>query len=720
MIRKIYPVLVLFTLYCSLQARPLNIIIVTSHNSSEDQYAQFLREIYLDNATIDIDDNRYNEPLNDTEKQELLQADLVIVSSDNPGGDYNDDSAFWASLPVPILSHNIALCRSNNHENWDWFGCDRTVDSLLSLYALDPNDTLFGGVDMTASVVTLFDTAVDIPIPDQPYNGNGTLLATDGLGRPLIVRFDGNEPNYYDGSLYDPNGAPRLYFALPEDPDTFFENATPAARQLLRNAVTSLLPECWLQGDIDCDRDVDMVDVSKLSAQWLHTDPLEDERADIVPDGQVNQEDLAALALSWLEGFDNTPPSPNPSQWNDVPAIQDGGFIQMKADNADDDQHGVQYYFECIENPLYSSAWQYDNQYNLTNLPIGTDLSFRVNARDTSSHFNETAYSSIQSVRTDGLFYSAADASAAVALDEYRFIMSDDEFNILQVYDWNAPTSDPIQQTDISAAIAIDPVHPEADIEGATWYNGRVFWITSHGRSREGDYWPSRYRFFATTIDPNGTAAVDGVYADLIDDLIQYDRVWNLGLEAAIGTVGDHIDPNTIANLAPKEDGLNIEGLCTTADGAKMYIGFRNPRPEIDGKTMALAIPLANPEAVVLSGADPNLEAPLLIDLDDLGIRSMEYSIDIGEYLIVAGSHRGTSDDPVQYLYNYSPTKEDRDKLATFSDITPEAIIQFPDSNDINLLSDDGTRLIDTPEGPVINKTLPIPQRSFRTRTIKP
>ncbi|MHC5142975.1 MAG: hypothetical protein ACYSOY_05195, partial [Planctomycetota bacterium] len=59
-------------------------------------------------------------------------------------------------------------------------------------------------------------------------------------------------------------------------------------------------------------------------------------------------------------------------------------------------------------------------------------------------------------------------------------------------------------------------------------------------------------------------------------------------------------------------------------------------------------------------------------------------------------------------------------KLAMFSDITPEAMFQFPDANEINLLSDDGTRIIDTPSGPVINKDLPHGQRSFRTRTIKP
>lgn len=722
MIRNIFTVLFFLIICGVMQARPLTVIIVTSENKSEDSYVRFLQDLYLDNANIEVDDNRYTEPLNEIEKQELIGADLVIVSSDNAGGDYNADSAFWASLPVPVLCHNSAVCRSNNHENWDWFSGDRTTASIVDFHAVNPSDPIFSGIDLTGGRIPLLGSAYDFSVPDQPYTGNGIPLAVDSSGRPVIVRFTGTESGYYEGSLYDPNLSPRIYFALPTTPAVFFANATPAARQLLRNAITELLPECWLTGDVDCDRDVDLQDFRQLSDYWLQeTLPQGNpQAADIAPDGQVNLDDLALLAGFWLAGVDYTAPLPNPSTWTNIPAIQDGGFVQMKAAAANDDLHGVQYRFECIENALYSSGWQYDRQYSTAGLPTGTDLSFRVKARDTSSRWNETLPSAIQTVRTDGLFYHIADASAAVALDNHRFITAGDEDNILRVYDWNLPASDPIFETQVSNAIAVDPAHPETDIEGATWFNNRVFWITSHGRSREGDYWSSRYHIFATTIAPDGSVVVDGVYTHLIDNLIQYDRIWNLGLEVAIGTLGDHINPASIPDLAPKVNGLNIEGLCTTADGTKMYIGFRNPRPVVDGKSMALVIPLANPEAVVLGGQSPILEPPLFIDLNDMGIRSIEYSPTLGEYLIVAGSQLGGSQNPVQYLYNYDFTVQDKDKLATTSDITPEAIFQFPGDDDIQLLSDDGTRMMDTPEGPIENKLLPREQRTFRTRTIKP
>lgn len=725
MVRKFCLALFVFFMCCSLQARPLNIIIVTGSNNSVNGYRDFLRTIYLDNVNVLIDDNRFTEPLRDIEKQELRQADLVIISSDNSGGDYNADSAFWSTLEVPILSHNIAVCRSNNHDNWDWFSSGKTDPdiSLSDFQVFDPNDSIFEGIDVTSGSISIFETQMDFELPDEPYTGNGSLLATDLSGLPTLVRFDGSEPNYYDGSFYDPNNTPRIYFALPQEPAVFFDNASVSAKKLLCNAVASLLPECWLIGDIDCNRIVDMTDYSILSAQWLE-DIIPDNNAlsaDIVEDGHVNSEDLSLISDFWLEGTDANAPQPNPSEWKFIPEIQDGGLITMEAKKATDDLHGVQYSFECVNNPALSSGWQYSKNYTPDNLPTGVNLSFQTKSRDTSGRFNETNCSTIETVRTDGLFYYAADASSAVALDSERFIMSDDEHNYLQVYYWDQPESEPNQATDISPALTLDPLHPEVDIEGATWFNNRIFWIGSHGRSKNGDYWKSRYNFFATTIAPDGTVSVDGVYDNLIDDLIQYDQIHNLGLEAAIGTAGGHIRQNPIPDLAPKVNGLNIEGLCTTADGTKMFIGFRNPRPEIDGKIMALVIPLANPEQVVLHGADPNLEAPLFIDLDDLGIRSMEYSPGIGEYLIVAGSHKGGDDDPVQYLYNYDFTVQDRDKLATFSDdMTPEAIFQLPDANDINLLSDDGTRLIDTPSGPVINKELPREQRIFRTRTIKP
>jgi hypothetical protein len=151
-----------------------------------------------------------------------------------------------------------------------------------------------------------------------------------------------------------------------------------------------------------------------------------------------------------------------------------------------------------------------------------------------------------------------------------------------------------------------------------------------------------------------------------------------------------------------------------------MLIGFRNPRPEIGGVEKALLINLNNPEEVVLSGAAPDFDPPLLLDLGGLGIRSIEYSPTLGQYLIVAGSHRSTNERPLQILFRYNMTTGVLTELGRFPIIAPEAMFQFPDSNDIQLLSDDGTLMIETPQGPVMNKLLPREQRTFRTQLITP
>ena len=330
-----------------------------------------------------------------------------------------------------------------------------------------------------------------------------------------------------------------------------------------------------------------------------------------------------------------------------------------------------------------------------------------------------TAISVTAGAEMDRSFRGVADASAAVALDDNRFIVADDEDNALRIYDWNHLNSQPIWQIDLSSALSADKKYPEADIEAATVFKDHVFWITSHGRSKNGQYRPGRCRLFATSMTPDNTLTVKGVYAGLLDDLIRYDRQWNLGLQTAIGVSGDKINPQKIEELAPKANGLNIEGLCTTADGQKMLIGLRNPRPRINGKEMALIIPLANPEALVMNSARAILEEPILIDLDGLGIRSMEYSKTLKTYLIVAGSHKGAGSASEFRLYAFDVKTRQLKKLAVITQITPEALFQFPSQKEIILLSDDGSRLIDTENGPVENKQLPRSQRTFRTRAIE-
>ncbi len=703
-------------------ADPFNIIIVTSDSAdSERDYTEFLQDIYKGNVHVHIEPDRYNENLSDSKKSELESADLIIISRDGYYKNYNDDAEFWGEVNVPMLNHNAKLARSDEHTEWDWLPGWDTWDILCThLGIANANDEIFTGIDTSGGIVQIFATSTYIDYSDQYSAGYGTIVAKR-FGKVVIARWLGNEPNYYDGSYYAPT-APRIFFALPKKTYYFFDNATDDGKLMLKNAILSLLPVIRPTGDLDDDGDVDFGDFSVFSEHWMYSGPVCGE-SDFTGDANVTMDDLKIYTENWLTGADTIPPEPNIMTWQIEPMTTSTQSIYMAATAGIDLLNGVEYYFECTSGNGPDSGWQYNEFFEPNGLSPDTKYTYRVKARDTSGNLNETQWSDSASTWTFEIYREIADASAAAAIDANLFVAADDEGNKLFFYDSNNPASAPIADPNIGQYLNVDPCQPETDIEGATWFGDKIFWITSHSRNKNGKYWYSRYQFFATTVTKIGqdiNVTVEGNYTNLIDDLIAYDLVYNLGLTDAIGVVDGHIDPNEIPDLAPKEDGLNIEGLCTSADGNSMFIGFRNPRPEVNDVKYALIIELYNPEEVVLYGASADFGPPILLDIDGLGIRSMEYSPTLGEYLIVAGSHKSTDDEPLQILYRYDMATDILTEMEDFPIITPEAMFQFPGSNDIQLLSDDGTLLIDTPEGPVENKLLPRELRTFRTQLITP
>ena len=725
-IRFLISILVLLASLTSVGwAEPLKITIVTGNAESERGYTEFLQEIYGGNVEVNIDADRYNEDLSDKKKLELEAADLVIVSRDLSGKDYNADSEFWNGLGVPILNHNIKLARSDDHNYWDWLtGNDISTSAFTYLAIAYADDEIFAGVDTSSGTVEIFISGKEIDHSNQASAGSGTVIATCN-GSVVIARWLGNETLYYDDSDYAP-GAARVFFALPEKTYEFFDDATEQARLMLENAVLSLLPIGRPAGDIDSDGDVDFHDFAIFARYWKNSGCFPNSpcsQADLTGDTDIDTDDLVLFTDLWLKGVDTTVPEPNIMSWQVEPVTTSTSSIYMEATTATDTQNGIEYYFQCTSGNGPDSGWRYGNIFEPNGLAMGTEYTYRTKARDTSGNLNETGWSIPVTAKTFKIFYEIADASAAVALAPDLFVVADDETNKLRVYDMNNPGFGAIADAKIGDFLNIDPCHPETDIEGATWFNGRIFWITSHGRNADGKYWYSRYQFFATTVTLEGNelkVAVDGNYTNLIDDLIAYDSVYNLGLADAIGVVDGHIDTNDIPDLAPKDKGLNIEGLSAAADGSSMLIGFRNPRPKPEDKKLGLIIRLNNPEAVVLSGEVPDFSPPLAVDLDGFGIRSIEYSHTLGQYLIIAGSQKSGSEKPLQTLYKYHMATGLLTKMADFPFITPEAMFQFPGNNDIHLLSDDGALLIDTPDGPIENKYLPREQRTFRAHQITP
>ena len=278
-------------------------------------------------------------------------------------------------------------------------------------------------------------------------------------------------------------------------------------------------------------------------------------------------------------------------------------------------------------------------------------------------------------------YYGACDASATVLLDENTILVADDEDNLLRLYSISRKGL-PIKTFPLNKFLGVTKSsHPEADIEACTRVGNLIYWITSHGRSKKGKWRNSRYRLFATEFKKE-----NGDYffltrgrpcVNLIDALIEYKH---LGLKKNIGQVGKNGD----IFLAPKENGLNIEGLTSSPDGKIIYIGLRNPVPN----NKALLIPLTNAEDVILKSAKPLLGDPIYLNLDKRGIRSVEYSAFHNKYFIIGGP---IDNEMQSALYSWSGDKELLPKLLKlFPDMNPEAIAVQDNSAKLHIFSDDG------------------------------
>ena len=338
------------------------------------------------------------------------------------------------------------------------------------------------------------------------------------------------------------------------------------------------------------------------------------------------------------------------------------------------------------------------------------------------------------------VFQGMSDASAAVALSRNMFIVADDENNVLRVYKVDG-NSAPVFSYDLTSFLGIAAEHPEADIEGATMVGERIYWITSHGRNNEGKMRPNRYRFFATSvkvkdqhinIEPAGTPC-----RTLVHELIRTESMRKLDLQRATQFSATNLKGKERAKLAPKKQGLNIEGLCASPDGRTIYIGFRNPRPRnvATGREQSLVVALNNPSQVIEKAEAPIFSEPILWDLGDLGIRGMEYSHFYEAYFIVAGPH----DEQLRFaLYRWSGKKDTppilvRELDTDQSKFAPEALVAFDNSSSFWLLSDDGSLSIDVSDASecmkgkllkgrkCLNKHLTCPSKKcFRGMWLKP
>jgi hypothetical protein len=287
-------------------------------------------------------------------------------------------------------------------------------------------------------------------------------------------------------------------------------------------------------------------------------------------------------------------------------------------------------------------------------------------------------------------FEGACDASGAAELDSRHFVVADDEDNVLRVYD-SERGGPPVSEVDLSASVGLDPKKTkETDLEAAARFGDRGYFLSSHGRKVSGKRAPERLVFFAADLSraPRDFSLAGQPYRSFLDDLTADPRLQRFGLQEA-------------ALLAPKQSGgLNLEGLTATGDGT-LFVGFRSPVP--DG--LALVVELENPDGI-LNGERARFAPPLRLDLGGLGIRAL--SVWRSRYLALGGP---TGDGGPFKLFRFARDGRVEPVPVDFTGFGPEGMFT-PDSRDeVMVLSDDGTRLVN---GTACKKLKNPEERSFR------
>src|SRR6185503_9166766 len=147
-------------------------------------------------------------------------------------------------------------------------------------------------------------------------------------------------------------------------------------------------------------------------------------------------------------------------------------------------------------------------------------------------------------------------------------------------------------------------------------------------------------------------------------------------------------------DLAPKANGTSIEALAwmpTASRPKQLLVGFRNPTQGSN----AIVVSLLNADAV-LAGATASFGEATLLDLGGLGLRAMAWSPLHGAVLVLAGSK---ADAGAFRLFKWSgppsttPTAVG-DVTGAPSDASPEAIVVYPNTRDIQVLFDQGDHLV--------------------------
>lgn len=299
---------------------------------------------------------------------------------------------------------------------------------------------------------------------------------------------------------------------------------------------------------------------------------------------------------------------------------------------------------------------------------------------------------------TPGFYKQTCDGSFGVALGNDYFLDGNDEDQGLRVY-LRGANAGAVKNVDLSTSLGLASAD-EADLEDAARIGDRIYVVSSHGRNKSGQLERMRHRFFA--VDLAGTApavsfTTAGYTSTLLDELLKSSNWVSPDLTViATLTAAANLGKATDVNLAPKVNGINIEGLAwlpTVQRPKQLVLGFRNPLQGTD----AILVSLLNADAVV-TGAKPQFGEATRLGLGGLRVRGMAWSPLHAAVLILAGPKDAGAPGPFR-LYRWSGVPGASPVLVTQlldwpADSGPEAIVVHPNTRDMQVLFDQGEHLL--------------------------
>ena len=295
-----------------------------------------------------------------------------------------------------------------------------------------------------------------------------------------------------------------------------------------------------------------------------------------------------------------------------------------------------------------------------------------------------------------GNYQQTCDGSLGVFLDGEHFLDGNDEDQGLRIYRRGADGI-PLRTLDVSSSLGLAS-SDEADLEDAARIGNRIYIVSSHSRDGDGNLESARYRFFAADLSgtvPDVTLAAAGSTTQLLEQLLSATN-WASPNASVIATLAaaSNLGVSEDEDLAPEADGTSIEALAwfpTAARPRQLLVGFRNPTQGGD----AVVVSLLNADAL-LAGTTASFGEATLLELGGLGLRAMTWSPLHGALLLLAGPK--AEGGPFRLLTWSGPPSTTpvlvREITGLPADSSPEALVVYPNTRDIQVLLDQGDHLV--------------------------